>query len=1060
MSHPPTKPLGQFLATSIAGNDLLSSVLYTAGICVQYSGKLAPVALLLVSVMLYFFRALYSEVVTAMPVNGGSYNALLNTTSKRAAALASCLSMLSYVATAVVSAYSAVAYVQPLWPWAGTPTGAAAGTVGLLAVFAGLTLIGIGESAAVATAMFFLHVATLTVVCAYSIAYTVSDGGRTLMDNWRTPFPDIVTTDGATVAPGSPQAALFFGYAAALLGITGFETAANYVEEMADARTYVSVLRNMWLAAGFFNPLVALVAQGVLPMADMYANSSNLLAALALKAGGPSLRAFLCIDGTLVLAGSVLTAYVGITGLVRRLALDRVLPPLLLTRNAWRGTNHYIILAFFVLTSSLYLLLAAVSDDANAAMNNLAGVYGISFLSVMSAFALAAMALKWKRPHLPRLVISSWGAVIGALITVLIGLAGTIAKGPSVLGWFGMYFGIVLAIVWIMFERSSLLKAALFIARLVLESRVERRDRKAAEAALLAAHARHEAARGARAAAVAAAATRGSSGSSSTKGGKRRHRQGQSGGGEQAGLSRVPSSTVGLSMRLIGASDAIGSSDYHDSSSDDDGGGGGEGDVIGDDSTAAAASHRDISGRPSASSAASTVSSSIQSDADAAAALLGTADRRGYGFFLSSRFWPWNWHTHQQALDDDDRGINNGSGALGKNGSSSTALLEGIGGDHATTAAAAAAALAARARRKRRRRQRRALALVRETTGTAPLLPPPPPPSLHSSPSTPSHPLQQERNGGGTSDSGGGQRRRRGAADGSPPAINSSFIADGEEEEEGATGSSPPSCRTRLRNAIIRGLSSALLDVNRTPVVYFVKECDLATLNKAVTYVRANEQTQWLLFVHVVDDTAAVKVLSAEARRLLLQQGDAGAAAGRPSAVIAFTDTPSSSNGSSSNGGSGSSSNGGSSSTVVVHGDTPVNAAAAGSSAAAAAAATAAALLLRSLPPPGDNVRLFSDSVAVLDAMYPKLRIDALVVRGSVFSPPVVAWLASYLSTPPSMMFMASPDERFPHQFAAMGGVRVITRGSSRHDRLEQAAHLRRVLRHLAEDMDAPAASY
>ena len=439
-AHAAGPPLGQFLATSIAGNDLLSSVLYTAGICVQYSGKLAPFALLLVSAMLYFFRSVYSEVVTALPVNGGSYNALLNTTSKRAAAVASCLSMLSYVATAVVSAYSAVAYVEPLWDYAGTPSGSAAGTVGLLGVFALLSLVGMGESALVATGMFFLHLVTLSVVAVYCIVYAVRDGGATLAANWATPYPDILTSDGTFVAPGSIPAALFFGYAAALLGITGFETAANYVEEMADARTYVATLRNMWIAAGVFNPLIAAVAQGVLPMEDMYANSSNLLAALAMKAGGPGLRTFLCIDGAIVLAGSVLTAYVGITGLVRRLALDRVLPPVLLHTNACRGTNHWIILSFFGLTASLYLLLAAVSADATAAMNNLAGVYGISFLSVMSAFALAAMALKWKRPDLPRLVISSWGTVVAALVAVLIGLAGTIAKGPAVLGWFAAYF--------------------------------------------------------------------------------------------------------------------------------------------------------------------------------------------------------------------------------------------------------------------------------------------------------------------------------------------------------------------------------------------------------------------------------------------------------------------------------------------------------------------------------------------------------------------------------------------------------------------------------------------
>jgi hypothetical protein len=36
-----------------------------------------------------------------MPVNGGVYNAMLNTTRKQTAALAACLSFLSYLATCV-----------------------------------------------------------------------------------------------------------------------------------------------------------------------------------------------------------------------------------------------------------------------------------------------------------------------------------------------------------------------------------------------------------------------------------------------------------------------------------------------------------------------------------------------------------------------------------------------------------------------------------------------------------------------------------------------------------------------------------------------------------------------------------------------------------------------------------------------------------------------------------------------------------------------------------------------------------------------------------------------
>ena len=46
----------------------------------------------------------------------------------------------------------------------------------------------------------------------------------------------------------------------------------------------------------------------------------------------------------LVLSGAVLTAYVGVNGLVKRMALDRCMPQFLLHENSWRKTNHWIII--------------------------------------------------------------------------------------------------------------------------------------------------------------------------------------------------------------------------------------------------------------------------------------------------------------------------------------------------------------------------------------------------------------------------------------------------------------------------------------------------------------------------------------------------------------------------------------------------------------------------------------------------------------------------------------------------------------------------------------------
>lgn len=106
--------------------------------CTVYAGPYAPLALAIVVLILYLFRNIYGEVGPALPLNGGAYNVLLNTTTKGKASMAACLTILSYVATVVISAYDAMSYAYNLRP--GIHIDAA--TVVLLALFAVLNLIG------------------------------------------------------------------------------------------------------------------------------------------------------------------------------------------------------------------------------------------------------------------------------------------------------------------------------------------------------------------------------------------------------------------------------------------------------------------------------------------------------------------------------------------------------------------------------------------------------------------------------------------------------------------------------------------------------------------------------------------------------------------------------------------------------------------------------------------------------------------------------------------------------------------------------------------------------
>ena len=102
--------LKELPATAICGNDITSSTLYVSALAIMAGGKWAWLSLLFVAAVLFLFRSIYAEVVGTLPLNGGAYNALLNTTSKRMASLAACLTVLSYMATAVISANVAMHY--------------------------------------------------------------------------------------------------------------------------------------------------------------------------------------------------------------------------------------------------------------------------------------------------------------------------------------------------------------------------------------------------------------------------------------------------------------------------------------------------------------------------------------------------------------------------------------------------------------------------------------------------------------------------------------------------------------------------------------------------------------------------------------------------------------------------------------------------------------------------------------------------------------------------------------------------------------------------------------
>ncbi len=438
------KKLNELEATAISGNDISSSVLYVSALSIAFAGQYAWITLLIVSVVLFLFRKIYGEVVGALPLNGGAYNALLNTTSKSVASFAATLTILSYMATAVISANEAIHYLHHIIP--SLPI--IISTIVLLSIFAVLAIGGITESAKVAIGIFLFHLGSLLVLTVFIVIFLINNGAGIFFENWHLP-----------IEGGSITAAIFFGFAASMLGVSGFESSANFVEEQ-KAGVFPKTLRNMWAIVSIINPLMAVFALALfaLPMlqSDQYQNT--LLIEMGNHVGGKWVAFLIAIDAFLVLSGAVLTSFVGVTGLLERMTLDRIMPQFFLKKNK-KGSSYRIILTFLLLAVSVLLI-----TKGNVKL--LAGVYTISFLSVMALFGIGNILLKLRRSKLPRPERASWISVILAIVAVIFALAGNIImtpKGdaPSNLAVFLDYFIPFMIFIIIMLNRTILLKAIL-----------------------------------------------------------------------------------------------------------------------------------------------------------------------------------------------------------------------------------------------------------------------------------------------------------------------------------------------------------------------------------------------------------------------------------------------------------------------------------------------------------------------------------------------------------------------------------------------------------------------
>ncbi|MBX9688610.1 MAG: APC family permease [Candidatus Obscuribacterales bacterium] len=376
--------LSWWLGAAIVGADIGTSLFYSTGVIWPYVNYAAPLIILAVCVLMWFFKATYEEGCAASPFNGGAYIMVLQTVGKRMALVVGALTILSYLATAAVSALSGAYYIDSMdnvlnWPVANILMASIAPVV----VFGLLNIVGIKEPAIIVFFIATFH---------FALFLYMDIKGLIMAFERHADFSIVFKT-----LPSISPANLLHGFAAAFLGITGFESAAQIVEQLKTPtwRTLKTIYLVVVVLVGITAPVSSYLCFLLLDEKQLHLYQNSLLSGLAYAEGGMPLLTILVIDAALTLFAAVNTAYVGCIGLCTTMAKQGNLPAFLLRRWAdkvplFQG-YPYVVLCFMAVTTFMICTMPGKIED-------LGQVYGMAFLAVMASFCAGVIMLRIRMP--------------------------------------------------------------------------------------------------------------------------------------------------------------------------------------------------------------------------------------------------------------------------------------------------------------------------------------------------------------------------------------------------------------------------------------------------------------------------------------------------------------------------------------------------------------------------------------------------------------------------------------------------------------------------------------
>ena len=382
MSGGSRKKLSWVVGAGVVGADLGTTVFYGTGILFPIVGYLTPIFILVTCLIMWLFRFTYVEGMALSPYNGGAYSMILRTLGRRFAVLAGALTFVSYLTTASVSALSGGFYLESLFDSLGKESVVLLSFIPIV-IFSILNTKGIEEPAKLVTGITVFHFFLLGIISLWGFVFVIFNWSEIDFSKMKNIVPDKDVSLGI----------LFYGFAASFLGVTGFESAAQIVEELKAPilKTVKKLYKAVILAVSITAPLVSFLCLLILTPAEVEENIHSLISRVCQKMGGTFLLTVVVVDATLTLFAAVNTAFVGFIGLAKTMAKQGNLPKIMLYRvnHIFPWIRGYPFISFPFALVAMFIS-ALVAEELKIG----ARVYGLAFLGVMVSFCLGVVLMR------------------------------------------------------------------------------------------------------------------------------------------------------------------------------------------------------------------------------------------------------------------------------------------------------------------------------------------------------------------------------------------------------------------------------------------------------------------------------------------------------------------------------------------------------------------------------------------------------------------------------------------------------------------------------------------